>query len=98
MNHQNRNEVQMSYEFNKTGETANYEIKIDTAAYYGYFEHKTLGDERSGGLWFLPSITSTEGDMGDVIGLTDYDGVSELPKQVIAWLREQGIFVDEDFE
>lgn len=86
----------MSYEFNKTGETANYEIKIDTAANYGYFEHHTLGDERGGGLWFEKE--SFENDQGFRLNLIDYDGAPFLPRQVIAWLREQGIFVDEDFE
>lgn len=86
----------MSYEFNKTGETANYEIKIDTNANYGYFEHHTLGDERGGGLWFEKE--SFENAQGFRLNLIDYDGVAVLPKQVIAWLREQGIFVDEDFE
>ena len=55
--------------------TADFEIKIDTATNYGYFEHNELGDECGGGLWFQDGA------------LTDYDGVYELPKQVETALR-----------
>lgn len=55
--------------------TKDFEIKVDTNAGYGYFEHNELGDEVGGGLWFIGNE------------LTDYDGVFELPKQVEQALR-----------
>ncbi len=49
----------------------NYEIQISPSTNYGWFEHKELGDESGGGLWF---------DRG--MFLIDYDGVYELPSEV----------------
>lgn len=65
--------------------TANYEIKIDVEREYGYFEHQTHGDEVAGGLWF------------DGNSLMDYDGVFELPGEVVDALKLWGcIFEDEE--
>jgi len=57
-------------------ETKSFEIEIDGDR--GCFEHKHLGDEVGGGLWF-------EGKE-----LIDYDGVYSLPKEVAAKLKELG--------
>ena len=51
-------------------------LEIDTAAGYGYFDHKD-GSE-GGGLWF------------DGQELSDYDGVYELPKAVARTLIALG--------
>lgn len=80
------------YKFNKQGNTANYEINVDTAACYGYFEHHTLGDESAGGLWFQKS----ENDPTR-LELIDYDGVVAMPIQVFNWLKEQGFIVSKEF-
>jgi hypothetical protein len=63
-------------------------IEIDTVALYGYFEMSD-GSE-GGGLWF-------ELD-GTVLVLSDYDGVSFLPRRIIAALRGLGVRVTSDFE
>ena len=60
-----------SYDFDITLNTLSFEICIDSIAKYGYFEHKDLGDECGGGLWF-----------DDDFQLKDYDGVAILPTQV----------------
>ena len=59
--------------------TKNYTVEVDTAAYYGWFEHNELGYESGGGLWF-----------GDNKVLIDYDGVFELPTEVIMVLHANG--------
>lgn len=79
----------MSYNFNITIKTANFEIQVDTAATYGYFEHNELGDECGGGLWFERH--------GDKLSLTDYDGVACLPLEVSDALIEAGFVVNEEF-
>lgn len=66
------------YNFNLNLSTPLYTIEIDTTEQYGYFEHNELGDEKAGGLWF------------DGLRLSDYDGVYELPRQVIAALINSG--------
>jgi len=66
------------YKFNLNISTPLYTIQIDTTEQYGYFEHNELGDEKAGGLWF------------DGLRLSDYDGVYELPRQVIAALINSG--------
>lgn len=70
-----------SYDFTKDLSTSNFEVRIDEGAQYGYFEHKDLGDECGGGLWF-------EGDE-----LVDYDGVFSLPKEVAEALLAAGYIV-----
>lgn len=79
----------MTYKFNVTADTANFTIKIDLAARYGYFEHNELGDECGGGLWF-----GQHDD--DSLTLSDYDGVAILPREVGEGLRAAGFTVGED--
>ena len=68
-------------------ETDNFTVEIfDDRPERGYFEHNLLGDECCGGLWF-------EGK-----NLIDYDGVFELPKEVIQILRDMDFYVGEEFE
>lgn len=74
------------YNFDHVKVTDYFEVKVDSKAQYGYFEHKELGDQCGGGLWFTDS------------DLVDYDGVAELPMEVIVALREMGFTVEEDFE
>lgn len=61
-------------------------VVIRPADNRGYFEHEDYGEEWGGGLWF-------EGK-----SLTDYDGVYELPAEVIAGIRELGFTVTKEFE
>ena len=66
--------------------TDNFTVEIfDETPARGYFEHEVLGDEWGGGLWFEGKI------------LVDYDGVFELPKEVIQALRDLGFYVDPEF-
>jgi hypothetical protein len=86
------------YNFDRHLNTPCYEVSVDTAAKYGYFEHHTYGDERGGGLWFEVHESSTEGDAGRKLELTDFDGMTYLPKQVKEALIEMGFIVDEIFD
>lgn len=80
------------YNFIVLLQSLDYDIKIDLHEMYGYFDHQ-LGGE--GGLWFQ----FTENDEGlRQIELIDYDGVFQLPHQVIFALRNAGYVVDELFE
>jgi hypothetical protein len=63
-----------------------FETVINPWDDFGYFEHEDYGDEWGGGLWF-------EGK-----NLIDYDGVYELPSEVIAGIRELGYIVTQEFE
>jgi hypothetical protein len=77
------------YNYTTKLKTANFDVQIDEAALYGYFEDCGSNDEEecSGGLWFevLPSTNGIR-----KMALKDYDGVFELPKQVADALREAG--------
>ena len=64
------------YNFTHSGKNGKWEVKIDKAAQYGYFEHDLHG--QGGGLWF-------END-----DLQDYDGVWELPKGVREMIKALG--------
>ena len=55
----------------------------------GYFEHNSLGEDCSGGLWASLSDNIWE--------LEDYDGVFALPSDVFMTLRKFGIQVSEEF-
>tara|TARA_R100000544_G_scaffold21201_1_gene10399 strand:- start:299 stop:538 length:240 start_codon:yes stop_codon:yes gene_type:complete len=60
-----------------------YEVHMDTAEGYGWFElcganEHTEDEHAEGGIW-------CEG-----MEITDYDGVYEMPKPIIDWLEEQG--------
>lgn len=74
------------YRFDKEKVTDHFDVKVDTKEQHGYFEHHELGDECGGELIF------------DGNELIDYDGVFELPTEVIKALREMGFTVDKDFE
>lgn len=67
--------------------TKNFYGEVDPEKHRGWFEHEEHGDEYGGGLWF-------DNDMN----LTDYDGVFELPKEVIQAIRSLGFYVGEEFE
>jgi hypothetical protein len=54
-------------------------FEIEVTGERGYFEHHTKGDEYAGGLWF-----------NTVRELVDYDGVFELPTEVIEALFANG--------
>lgn len=75
-----------------------YTIKVSTSRCRGFFEHDDEGMDAGGGLWFEVSDQSGEGDTGRKLALTDYDGVFELPKDVIAALEQFKIIVSEDFK
>ena len=57
-------------------EKGNWEVKISPTTQYGYFENVKTGG--GGGLWF------------DGPELVDYDGVFELPKDVVDMLSGAG--------
>lgn len=66
--------------------TQNFDITIWEYDNRGYFEHHKFGDNCAGELWF---------EAGE---LYDYDGVFELPKEVIEAIKNAGFVVDdEDF-
>jgi hypothetical protein len=70
----------MAYNFDKKEQVGDWLVEVDTVAQYGYFENQEHGGE--GGLWF----TNNE--------LVDYDGVYEIPKQVIMALQSMNLNVD----
>jgi len=75
------------YNFNLKAEADPYEVHVDTAAAYGYFENVKRGGE--GGLWFRPHEGSKLG-----LELIDYDGYAELPKKVANALIDMGCHLD----
>jgi hypothetical protein len=83
----------MPYNFTLNLSTEKYTIEIDPAANYGYFERKTGGE---GGLWFekIPAIHNHKETR---LSLIDYDGVYELPNDVLFALQNAAIHVDRDF-
>jgi hypothetical protein len=66
----------------KTLHTARFEVGIHDDRKHGWFEHNELGDECGGGLWF-----DNDG------ALIDYDGVYELPSEVVQALATEGFDV-----
>ena len=70
------------YNFNKHIQAQGFDVKVDTAANYGCFEHDEHGEDLGGGLWF-------EGK-----NLVDYDGVMVLPEEVVSILLEMGFILD----
>ena len=66
-------------------QTKNFWIEILSPT-KGYFEHEVEGDNCAGELLF------------DGNELVDYDGVIELPKEVIQAIRDLGFYVGEGFE
>lgn len=76
----------MSYNFSLKFQAGPFEVTVDTTSQYGYFEHDDFGDEYGGGLWFESNA------------LVDYDGVFELPREVVDGLRQHDFVVGEEFE
>jgi hypothetical protein len=74
----------MAYSFDMDLSVDGWDIKIDPAADYGYFEW-VGGDNTdpscTGGLWF------DRNEQG-LLRLLDYDGVMELPRPVVAALKD----------
>ena len=62
--------------YTETMEKGNWEVKISPTTQYGYFENVKTGS--GGGLWF------------DGPELVDYDGVFDLPKDVVDMLEGAG--------
>lgn len=81
------------HNYNLTGDTAFFDVKIDTEALYGYFEHRIIGEEFSGFLYFDKIMPVTAAKRG--LELTSFEGVSEMPDQVLSWLREEGVLIGE---
>lgn len=69
------------YNFDKALTTVKYTVGIDSNANYGYFQNDITGTE--GGLWFNSNKE-----------LTDYDGVFELPNEVILMIESLGFNAD----
>ena len=63
----------------KVTNTGNFEVALATDGTYGYFEHNELGEELGGGLWFKDGA------------IYDYDGVYELPSEVVVELENRGV-------
>lgn len=81
----------MSYNFTQDLSTERWDIKIDTDANYGYFEHNRTGT--GGGLWFGPSE-----DRPGMIELLDCDGTPSLPQSIVKALRDAGYYLDEHYD
>ena len=70
----------MSYNFDKKTQVGKWSVEIDSDKQYGFFEHDDYGE--GGGLWFVDSM------------LVDYDGVYELPENVIKGIEDLGFNAD----
>lgn len=77
-------EAHVAYTFDKVSKVGKWEVLIDSAAQYGYFEHDIYGE--GGGLWFEHNE------------LQDYDGVYSLPAKVIEAIRAAGFIVPVDMQ
>lgn len=71
--------IKMDTKTYKVTNTGNFEVALATNGTYGYFEHNELGDMLGGGLWFKDGA------------LDDYDGVAELPSEVVVELENRGV-------
>ena len=67
--------------------THQHTIQISPSTSYGYFEH--VNGNYEGGLWFDPKNRHV---------LIDYDGVSELPVDIINALMRAGYTSDDEWE
>jgi hypothetical protein len=67
-------------------DTKNFSVRVTESTLHGWFEHNELGDNCGGELLFEVE--------NDVITLVDYDGVFELPSEVIRALHGHGINVE----
>ncbi len=70
----------MTYNFNLVNQVGDWLVHVDTEKQYGCFENQEDGTE--GGLWF----NNNE--------LVDYDGVYEIPRQVVQALQGFKLNVD----
>jgi hypothetical protein len=77
----------MSYTFNKVKKVGKWEVSIDEESMYGYFEHDDFGE--GGGIWF-------EKNADGVLEVSDFDGVFQLPNDVISVIRELGFVVEDN--
>jgi len=59
-----------------------FNIWMEPTNEYAYFEHDEVGDDIAGGMWF----NNKE--------LVDYDGVFELPSEIIVLMESQGYNMD----
>jgi hypothetical protein len=73
--------IKMDTKTYKVTNTGNFEVALATNGRYGYFEHNELGDMLGGGLWFEDGA------------IYDYDGVAELPSEVVVELENRGVDV-----
>lgn len=85
----------MAYSFNVKLQEGAWEVLVDTNACYGCYEHDEEGE--GGGLWFEVMPRSKSG-FEHKLELTDYDGRFQLPREVIAALRNHGFVVGPDFD
>lgn len=79
------------HSYNWTGDTAFFDVKIDTDGLYGYFEHRIIGQEFSGFMYFDRITPTTASKPG--LALTSFEDVPEIPAQVLSWLREEGFLI-----
>ena len=82
------------YNFDQKTKVGQWEVSIDTAAMYGFFEHDIEGE--GGGLWFDLDTSAPDGSAR--LNLFDYDGRAVLPKKVAEAIRQLGHIVGPDFE
>ena len=66
----------------KVTNTGNFAVALATDGTYGYFEHNELGDLLGGGMWFRDGA------------IYDYDGVYELPVEVVTELEVRGVDIN----
>jgi hypothetical protein len=82
----------MSYNWNIVGKTSRGgNVYIDTKARYGYWER--LDGSEGGGLWF-DTHAVPRGETSP-LELTDYDGCYELRVDILDFLVQNNITVDE---
>jgi hypothetical protein len=75
------------YNFDVVLNTNSYTIDISSTENYGYFEHKELGEDSAGGLWF-----------NNEVQLLEYDGVAVLPAEVKAILIKLGHIKESEYD
>ncbi len=75
------------YNFDTVINTISYTISISSTENYGYFEHKELGRDSAGGLWF-----------NNEVQLLKYDGVKELPAEVKTILVKLGHIKESEYD
>ena len=71
--------------------TANFEIIIDRDRTRGSFEHHIFGEDQGGELLF-------ENNFGGLDELIDFDGMYDLPQEIIDALEVDGFFIPHSFK